>query len=61
MLGVTKNSEKEGLPQPIRINNSLRLLKGIKDLPKVELDLDSPLFKNACKNLGVLPQECILK
>jgi len=41
-------------------NDKISVLTDLKQLRNIELDLNSPRFKMACQNLGILPQQCIL-
>ncbi len=43
-----------------RRNDRVPLLRGTQQLASLSLDIDSPLFRTACQNLGVLPSECVL-
>ena len=42
-------------------NDRVPLLYGVQQLYSLRLDLESPRFKTACDNLGILPQECVPK
>ena len=44
-----------------KFHNNLPRLKSIKMLDSINLNLDSPLFSKACKNLGINPAECIMQ
>lgn len=50
-------------PDPAKRNhrNDVRPLKHVKQLEKLDLDLDSPRLKLAIKNLGVSPAELKLR
>lgn len=39
-------------------NDHIPLLRAVDQLHTLRIDLDSPRFKEACENLGVLPDEC---
>jgi hypothetical protein len=53
-------SKKSTVP-PLRKNELVRLIRGFKDLEKVDIDIHSPTWKKACKSKGYLPQDCIVK
>ena len=38
--------------------NDLPRLRSMKLMEKVEFDLESPLFRRACRNLGVDVKDC---
>jgi hypothetical protein len=38
--------------------NDIRQLRNDKQLDRIKLDLDSPLFRKACKNLGIDTRDC---
>ena len=44
-----------------RTNDKILPLKGIQQLGTLKLDVKSPTFRAACDNLGVLPEECLIK
>lgn len=42
-------------------NDMISPLKGIEQLHGLSLELDSPMFRTACSNLGIFPTECAIK
>lgn len=48
-------------PKKNKFHNNLPQLKTLKALDTVKFDIESPLFSKACSNLGLKPEECILK
>ena len=52
----SKDSEDEKKKK--RVPNDIHMIKSIKHLDQVELDLNSPRFREACNNLGITIDEC---
>ncbi|CDW80526.1 UNKNOWN [Stylonychia lemnae] len=52
--GRIHNAHEKG-----KIHNYLPRIKTIKQIDSINLDIESPLFKKACKNLGINPIECL--
>ena len=44
-----------------RMNDRIPMVAGAQQLINLRLDLHSPTLKEACENLGILPQECKLR
>lgn len=42
----------------IKSVNDIKEIRSFKHLQRVNLRTDSPLFRQACCNLGILPEEC---
>ena len=38
--------------------HDMKLLRNIKHLERVNIDLDSPLIRKACHNLGISIKDC---
>lgn len=45
----------------LKISNNIRDLHSFKQLRKVKLDLESPKLQKACFNLGIQPNELLMK
>ena len=55
------NEEKKEKRKKRARNDLVPKIRNIDQLLNLRLDTSSDLFKQACENLGVLPEECILK
>eukprot|EP00347_Sterkiella_histriomuscorum_P021290 403334523 len=72
---TSQNTSQVNLKQTLNINghnenghskrekfhNNLPRIKTMKMLDSLDLNLESPLFSKACKNLGINPYECVSK
>ena len=52
------DTEGELLDAPAKSKNDIKPLKNFRQLVKVNLDLDSPRWIEAMKNLGISREEC---
>lgn len=51
------DSEEDKRP----INDRIRGIRYLKQLTNIKWDIDSPRFRMACMNLGIEPEDVILK
>jgi hypothetical protein len=49
---------EEELKKPQRARNDIKDIRSYKHLERIELDLESPRFVQACQNLGIAIFEC---
>lgn len=57
---IAEGEENERVPIK-RSKNDLKELRSLRQLERIELDLDSPRWRLACHNLGISPRECAKK
>ena len=58
-MSFTLQETEIELPEaPAKSKNDIKPLKNFRQLNKVNLDLESPRWKEAMKNLGISREEC---
>lgn len=56
-MGISEKPKQ----RPTRIKNDIRDIRSFRQLERVDLDLESPWFVQACNNLGIAIHECMKK